>query len=92
VLHLDTLEGDADNISVTFDPKLSLFPGENDTYFVTAEQPIKLVITTTDQTGRPSERGLSHIGMCSLFRHSHGLFFVAAAAVVVVILTCSYGK
>jgi hypothetical protein len=62
VLHLDTLEGNADNLDVTFDPKLPLFPGENDTYFVTAEQPLKLVISTIDQTGRPSERGLSHVG------------------------------
>jgi hypothetical protein len=92
VLHLDTLEGDADNISVTFDPKLSLFPGENDTYFVTAEQPIKLVITTTDQTGRPSERGLGHIGMCSLFRHSYGLFFLCCCCCCCRCFTFSCGK
>lgn len=62
VLHLDTLEGNADNLDVVFDPKLPLVPGENDTYFVTAEQPLKLVISTMDQTGRPSERGLGHVG------------------------------
>jgi len=62
VLHLDTLEGNADNLVFTFDPKPLLVPGENDTFFVTAEQHLKLDISTTDQTGRPSERGLGHVG------------------------------
>jgi hypothetical protein len=66
-LHLDTLEGSAVNLSVNFDPKPLLFPGENDTFFVTAEQPLKLVISTMDQTGRPSQRGLGHIGKLALF-------------------------
>jgi hypothetical protein len=67
VLHLDTLEGIADNLFVTFDPKPLLLHGENDTFFVTAEQPLKLVISTMDQTGRPSQRGLGHIGKLALF-------------------------
>jgi hypothetical protein len=67
VLHLDTLEGNADNLDVAFDPKLPLDPGDNNTYFVTAEQPLKLVISTMDQTGRPSERGLGHVGKFAFF-------------------------
>jgi hypothetical protein len=68
VLHLDTLEGNADNLALKFDPTPLLVPGENDTYFLTAEQPLKLDIFTTDSTGRPSERGLGHIGKFAFSR------------------------
>jgi hypothetical protein len=62
ILHLDTLEGNAENLVVNFDPKLPILAEEHDTYIVTAEQPLKLDICTADQTGRPSQRGLGHIG------------------------------
>jgi hypothetical protein len=92
VLHLDTLEGTANNLAVAFDPKLPLLPGENDSYFVTAEHPLKLVISTMDQTGRPSQRGLDHIGKLVLSYSFlvFALFFVTRYLNIIHLLTFLY--
>jgi len=82
VLHLDTLEGNADNLLLSFEPKPLLVPGENETYFVTAEQPLKLDISTTDQTGRPSERGLGHVGTFAAFHFVVSVFQYASHLVL----------